>query len=84
MASTDLKSLENCPQGILFSGADCAKTHWELVRLWLHESARVYRDKLVDLDDIALYDKTAKDVVKKTFEVRTATGYIKCCNVFGD
>ncbi|PVD38438.1 hypothetical protein C0Q70_01053 [Pomacea canaliculata] len=64
----NLRDLSNIFQGILFSGADCAKTHWELVRLWLHESARVYRDKLVDLDDIVMYDKTAKDVVKKTFE----------------
>ena len=57
-------------QGILFTMADAVKTPIELVRLWIHEANRVYRDKLVDEEDMATFDKVIKDVVKKTFEVR--------------
>jgi hypothetical protein len=35
----------------------------------MHEANRVYRDKLVEEEDISLYDKILKDVVKKSFEV---------------
>ena len=56
-------------QGILFAMPDCAKTPLELVRLWLHEANRVYRDKMVDKTDMDLYDKIERDMVKKCFEV---------------
>jgi dynein heavy chain len=49
--------------------ADAVKTPIELVRLWIHEANRVYRDKLVDEEDMATFDKVIKDIVKKNFEV---------------
>ena len=55
-------------QGILFAAPDCAKTSVDLIRLWMHEAERVYRDKMVDQDDMALFDKLQKDIVKKSFE----------------
>jgi len=48
---------------------ECAKSPVELIRLWLHESERVYRDKLVDKTDMDTYDNIRKDIVKKSFEV---------------
>jgi dynein heavy chain len=57
---------------MLFSGPECAKTPVDLLRLWMHESKRVYRDKLVDEKDIETFDKIIKETVKKNFEV--------CCN----
>ena len=56
-------------QGILFTLPDAVKTPIDLVRLWIHEANRVYRDKLVDEEDMATFDKVIKDVVKKQFEV---------------
>ena len=56
-------------KGILFAQAECCKSPPELVRLWLHEAERVYRDKLVDEKDLETYDKLKKDIVKKSFEV---------------
>lgn len=56
-------------QGLLFAQPECAKTPVELVRLWLHEAERVYRDKLTDEKDMETFDKLAKDIVKKSYEV---------------
>lgn len=58
-------------QGILFSTADCVKTPMDLVRLWMHECDRVYRDKLVDEKDMENYDRIQADITKKIFEVCT-------------
>lgn len=55
-------------QGILFSVQETCKTPLDLVRLWMHEANRVYRDKLVDAKDMENYDKLVKDVTKKSFE----------------
>ena len=55
-------------QGMLFASADCCKNAIDLVRLWVHESNRVYRDKLVDKRDIEFFDKVLHDVIKKCFE----------------
>ena len=41
----------------------------DLVRVWLHESDRVYGDKLVDDEDNASFQKILTDIVKKGFEV---------------
>ncbi|XP_033732158.1 dynein beta chain, ciliary-like [Pecten maximus] len=64
----NLRDLSNIFQGLLFALPECAKTPVELVRLWLHESERVYKDKLVDQADLEGYDKVVKDTVKKNFE----------------
>ncbi|KAK7475395.1 hypothetical protein BaRGS_00033345, partial [Batillaria attramentaria] len=64
----NLRDLSNIFQGILFSGPESAKTPIDLVRLWSHESERVYRDKLVDEADMATFDKVQKETFKKTFE----------------
>lgn len=41
----------------------------DLVRLWMHECDRVYRDKLVEDKDMENYDRIQQDITKKTFEV---------------
>ncbi|WAR03796.1 DYHC-like protein [Mya arenaria] len=64
----NLRDLSNIFQGVLFAMPDCAKTPVDLVRLWMHESDRVYRDKLVEENDMESYDKLRKDVIKKSFE----------------
>lgn len=54
---------------MLYSVAETAKNPIELIRLWIHEANRVYRDKLVDTEDIDMFDKVIKDAIKKNFEV---------------
>ena len=57
-------------QAILFAKPEAVKTHNDLVRLYLHESERVYCDKLVDRSDIDMFMKLQREVAKKSFEVR--------------
>ena len=59
-------------QGILFSSVECVKSTEDLVNLYLHESNRVYRDKMVEEKDLDLFDKIQVDAVKKIFDVSIA------------
>lgn len=57
-------------QGILFAKPECLKHPDDLIRLWLHESSRVYGDKLVEAKDSSLFHKKLVDTAHKYFEVR--------------
>lgn len=56
-------------QGILFSTPECLKSPQDLVKLYLHESNRVYRDKMVEEKDFSLFDKIQTEIVKKYCDV---------------
>ena len=68
-------------QGILFAKPEAVKTVSDLIRLYLHESERVYCDKLVDKEDSDLFYKIQRDVIKKSLEVRTHS-YMKILTIF--
>ena len=59
-------------QGILFGQHEYLKNPLSLVRTWVHESNRVYRDKMVDKmvdeKDQETFEKIVKETIKKTFE----------------
>lgn len=52
-------------------------SHRKFLALWLHESERVYADRLVNQDDFALYKKKAEEVIKKFFEGEGLEDYLK-------
>ncbi|XP_070251371.1 dynein axonemal heavy chain 9 isoform X5 [Myotis yumanensis] len=64
----NLRDFANIFQGILFSSVECVKSARDLVKLYLHESNRVYRDKMVEEKDFVLFDKIQTEVVKKIFD----------------
>ncbi|XP_046391607.1 dynein beta chain, ciliary-like [Ischnura elegans] len=64
----NLRDLSNIFSGMLFSSGECIPTVVDLVRLWMHESQRIYSDKLVEEKDVDTFQKLVKDVVKKNFE----------------
>uniref|UniRef100_A0A670JPV6 Dynein axonemal heavy chain 9 n=1 Tax=Podarcis muralis TaxID=64176 RepID=A0A670JPV6_PODMU len=64
----NLRDLSNVFQGILFSTPECLKAPHDLVKLYLHESSRVYRDKMVDEKDFVLFDKLQTEMVKKFYD----------------
>ncbi|XP_066560773.1 dynein axonemal heavy chain 9 [Amia ocellicauda] len=79
----NLRDLSNIFQGILFSTNDCLKTHQDLVKMYLHESNRVYRDKMVDDKDFGIFDKIQTDMVKKFCEnMEDALEEIKTMNMY--
>ncbi|KAI7797195.1 putative dynein heavy chain 9, partial [Triplophysa rosa] len=64
----NLRDLSNIFQGILFCTSECLRTPQDLVKIYLHESNRVYRDKMVDDKDFATFDKLQSEMVKKFYE----------------
>ncbi|XP_061390860.1 dynein beta chain, ciliary isoform X1 [Musca vetustissima] len=64
----NLRDISNVFQGLLFSSADCLPMPTDLIRLWQHETQRVYADKLTDEKDIDSFTKMQHDIVKKSFE----------------
>ncbi|XP_028130568.2 dynein beta chain, ciliary-like [Diabrotica virgifera virgifera] len=63
-----LRDLSNIFQGMLFATGDAIKNQNDLIRLWIHEASRVYKDKLVDRTDQKNFDKILVETVKKSFE----------------
>uniref|UniRef100_A0A4X2K3Y2 AAA+ ATPase domain-containing protein n=1 Tax=Vombatus ursinus TaxID=29139 RepID=A0A4X2K3Y2_VOMUR len=65
----NLRDLSNVFQGILFATPECLKAPLDLIRLWLHESSRVYGDKLIDKKDCDLFQKKLLETAHRYFEV---------------
>ncbi|XP_026855443.2 LOW QUALITY PROTEIN: dynein heavy chain 9, axonemal [Electrophorus electricus] len=59
----NLRDLSSIFQGILFCKSECLKTPEDLVKVYLHESNRVYRDKMVEDKDFAAFDKLQSETV---------------------
>ncbi|XP_024861684.2 dynein heavy chain 9, axonemal isoform X1 [Kryptolebias marmoratus] len=64
----NLRDLSNIFQGILFCTNECLTAPSDLLKIYLHESKRVYRDKLAEKQDIQIFDKLQADMVKKFYE----------------
>uniref|UniRef100_A0A8C4YFM3 Dynein axonemal heavy chain 11 n=1 Tax=Gopherus evgoodei TaxID=1825980 RepID=A0A8C4YFM3_9SAUR len=64
----NLRDLSNIFQGILFATPECLREPNDLVCLWLHESSRVYGDKLVEPKDCHFFRKKLIDTAHKYFE----------------
>lgn len=60
-------------EGILFALPEAIRYPTDLVHLWLHESSRVYSDKLMEEKDVELFNKILLDTGKRYFEVRNVT-----------
>ncbi|XP_069786101.1 dynein axonemal heavy chain 17-like isoform X2 [Narcine bancroftii] len=63
----NLRDLSNIFQGFLFATTECAKTNHDLVRLLLHETSRVYGDKLVDVNDMENFPRYQQRMCKTYF-----------------
>lgn len=64
----NLRDLSNIFQGLLFSQAASFTTNTEFVRLWIHETYRVYGDKLIDSTDHVQLVSMVQETVKRTFD----------------
>lgn len=67
--ATTLLYDKDLPQGLLFCTGETVKAPIELLRCWLHETQRVYGDRLLEEKDLEMLTKLQVDVTKKIFEV---------------
>eukprot|EP00877_Chromochloris_zofingiensis_P015255 jgi/Chrzof1/9984/Cz04g22250.t1 len=72
-----VRHLANVFQGLLMSTPDTINTAAKWGKLWLHESERVYADRLVSLSDFDTYNKAAVSIAKKYFAVSDIDDYYK-------
>lgn len=53
----------------MFATGECVSSTSSLIQLWLHETSRIYADKLIEQKDQETFMKTIVDQIKKTFSV---------------
>ena len=63
----NIRHISNVFQGLLVSAPDQFKTPEKFIHLWLHESERVYGDRLVSYEDLAKYNAIVQAQHKKVF-----------------
>lgn len=63
----NLRDLTNIFASILWANGQCCPNPMAFVRLWLHESTRVYGDKLINVEDQTLFSKQLKEIMSKQF-----------------
>ncbi len=74
----NIRHISNVFQGLLVSSPEQFSSAEKFVLLWLHESERVYSDRLVCASDIAKYNSLAQTQCKKNFpSFPTAKYYAK-------
>lgn len=61
------RHISNVLQGLLNSSPEVVLDGEKFVFLWLHETERVYGDRLVDADDLAKFKQLLSNQAKKTF-----------------
>ncbi|KAL7754360.1 hypothetical protein RI367_000341 [Sorochytrium milnesiophthora] len=64
----NLRDLSNIFQGVLFAQKEVLKEPVDLVRLWLHETTRVYGDKMIEVADMQQLQAIQRETIKKTFD----------------
>jgi dynein heavy chain len=65
----NLRDLSKVVQGILMVAKDCLPTRESLLNLWLHESARVFRDRLIDEKDCDWFNSACESSLQQYFGV---------------
>jgi dynein heavy chain len=63
----NVRHLTNIFQGLLVAKVEAIKEPDNLIKLWLHESERIYGDRLVNAEDLLKYRLLAADITKKSF-----------------
>eukprot|EP01022_Parablepharisma_sp_SALTPOND_P014052 TRINITY_DN188_c0_g2_i1.p1 TRINITY_DN188_c0_g2~~TRINITY_DN188_c0_g2_i1.p1 ORF type:complete len:4549 (-),score=684.34 TRINITY_DN188_c0_g2_i1:241-13887(-) len=73
----NLRDISKVVQGILQVNRDYLKDKTILLRLWLHESFRVFRDRLIENKDLEWFNDKITDMMKKHIEIDWAKDTFK-------
>ena len=68
MYNWNMRELANVFQGVTLSRADMYPQSIKLLRLWVHETLRVFSDRMVDEKDTAKFDSKLRAIAKVTFK----------------
>lgn len=60
---------------MMFANGECVNSVNSFVRLWLHETSRIYGDKLIEKKDQDTFSKTIYEQIKKSFGVSILNCY---------
>ena len=71
----NIRHISNVFQGLLVSAPDQFKSPEKFVHLWLHESERVYGDRLVSYEDLTKYNNIVQAQAKKIFPSYNVTRF---------
>mmetsp|Transcript_28819 Transcript_28819/g.26073 ORF Transcript_28819/g.26073 Transcript_28819/m.26073 type:complete len:216 (-) Transcript_28819:634-1281(-) len=66
----NLRDFAKVIYGICMADKDRVNQPEHMIRLWCHETLRVFGDRLVDDDDKMMLFKSIRDIVKRTFGVQ--------------
>ncbi|CAI6373183.1 unnamed protein product [Macrosiphum euphorbiae] len=72
----NLRDMSNVFQGIMFTTGECVPSTSSFIRLWLHETSRIYSDKLIEKKDQETFSKTITEQIKKTFSDTPENEYL--------
>jgi dynein heavy chain len=56
---------------MLFASSKSILTSQDLIRLYIHEAERTYSDKLINQEDLELFNKILRETIRKNFEVKS-------------
>lgn len=73
----NVRHLTNIFQGLLIAKPEAIKEPDNLIKLWVHESERIYGDRLVSADNLNVYKAIMADLVKKSFAKYNLTKYFQ-------
>lgn len=76
----NVRHLTNIFQGLLVAKPEAIKEPDMFIKLWLHESERIYGDRLVTAEDLNKYRARAADVTKRQFGKFNLTKYFQMPN----
>ncbi|KAI8801429.1 dynein heavy chain and region D6 of dynein motor-domain-containing protein [Cladochytrium replicatum] len=81
----NLRDLSRVIQGVLQVKSTIVQSKGELVKLFCHESARVFQDRLIDESDRMYFNNLLSEVVEKNFAVSIAKeSFVQKPIIFGD
>ena len=76
----NVRHLTNIFQGLLAAKPEAIKEPDNLIKLWIHESERIYGDRLSSAENIATYKFVVADLVKKSFSKYNLSKYFQGAN----
>lgn len=71
----NVRHLTNIFQGLLVAKPEIIKEPEQLIKLWIHESERIYGDRLVSKDHIKIFKTELGGLVKKNFSKYNLSKY---------